>query len=236
MALYPDSIYKRRVLMPPAQGRNEFWNYLADAIDEVFYTLGIDPGIKSLSTIRQPFTINDMVLQDSVNQNKLISLAQLYATYNVQELETLILAANQLGFRFPQSDIFNQDDFLRIVRFVSEYYWEDKGLESWQDFLGFALNAQFQVLNTWTENYMQFYDEGDPIIGTPIYEGGTWYPTTHVVLEYDITKFAGNHAYVVDFFYYFANINLVLWAIRLTQTAYMDPLNAVVDGTMTVIY
>lgn len=222
---------KRQILMPPAQGQNQLFLDLSDSIDEAFEVAGIDPNIAALRTLRQPFTISDMVIESSEQQNQLISLSQV----EKQDLETLILSANMLGFRFRQSDIFTQEDFLRIVTYLGEYYHEDKGTQSWEDFLGFALNAEFKVLNTWTEDYKHFYAEGDPSIGTPVYEGGTWYPTTHVILEYDISRFSGQAASVVEFFYYFANINLVLWAIRLTQTAKMS-LNVAMHGKMTIVY
>jgi hypothetical protein len=222
---------KRQILMPPAQGQNQLYLDLADATDEAFDVLGIDLNIEALRTLRQPFTISDMVVSEAEEQGKLVSLSQV----TTQDLETLILSANMLGFRFRQSDIFTQEDFLRLVTYLGEYYHADKGTQSWEDFLGFALNAEFRVLNTWTEDYVHFYTEGDPAIGTPIHDGGTWYPTTHVVLEYDITRFAGQSASVVEFFYYFANINLVLWAIRLTQTAKMS-LNVALHGKMTVVY
>lgn len=222
---------KRQILMPPAQGQNQLYLDLSDAIDEAFDVLGIDLNIEALRTLRQPFTLSDMVVSEAEEQGKLVSLSQV----TKQDLETLILSANMLGFRFRQSDIFTQEDFLRLVTYLGEYYHTDKGTQSWEDFLGFALNAEFRVLNTWTQDYVHFFTEGDPAIGVPIHDGGTWYPTTHVVLEYDITRFAGQSASVVEFFYYFANINLVLWAIRLTQTATMS-LNVALHGKMTVVY
>jgi hypothetical protein len=68
----------------------------------------------------------------------------------------------------------------------------------------------------WTEDYINFIEEGAPGIGFPVWDGGLWYPTTHVTLEYDPSAFVSLRPKdVTDFFYYFANINLVLAYITL---------------------
>lgn len=46
---------------------------------------------------------------------------------------------------------------------------------------------------------------------TPVWQGGTWFPTTHVRVSFDMAKFAGiNILSLATFFYEFANYNLVL--------------------------
>lgn len=210
----PVFVYKRGILVPPVLNENPLFTDLADAVDEVFYESGIDPAVQELLTIRQPSTIADSVLLAAQESGSLIKESDV----TKQELETLILQANMLGFRFPQSDLFQLEDFKRICESVGQYYFESEGLESWQDFLGYAFNAEFKVIPTWTENYVDFYEEGDAAIGTPIYEGGTWYPTTHVFLQYDISKFPFSSSVVAQFFYTFANISLVLQRVQITQT------------------
>jgi hypothetical protein len=56
--------------------------------------------------------------------------------------------------------------------------------------------------------------EGDPLIGTPIWQGGNWFPTTHVRVTFDGTKFSNvSDSDIVAFFYSFAPYNLVLESI-----------------------
>ena len=63
----------------------------------------------------------------------------------------------------------------------------------------------------WSSDYKTFLEEGDPSIGTPIWQGGDWFPTTHVRLYFDFFKFQGISATDLgNFFYEFANYNLVL--------------------------
>jgi hypothetical protein len=75
----------------------------------------------------------------------------------------------------------------------------------------------------WTTDYITFYPEGDPFIGTPIWEGGSWYPTTHVSINWDSGKFNVPLNNVVSLFNDVSNYNLVLNDISTSIYMWMAP-------------
>ncbi|MDN3160821.1 hypothetical protein P0E55_14025, partial [Enterococcus faecalis] len=104
------------------------------------------------------------------------------------------------------------DSYQAISRWVG-MYWYGKGTRSFIDFINYCLSSFLDVKPMWTQDYVHFYRTGDSRIGTPIWQGGTWYPTTHVQLiakgglgDLDINT-------LVSFFYEIANYNLVLYSV-----------------------
>lgn len=73
--------------------------------------------------------------------------------------------------------------------------------------------------------YGTFYEEDDPIIGTPVWLGGDWFPTSHVNLRYSLAKYGGSldSDEIRQFFNYVANLNLVLDQVILTDTVNLKP-------------
>lgn len=203
---------ERRRLLAPQLEKSEVWTDYADSIDAVFASVGIEDARTKLALLRSPLNLQDVVT--AVDGGTLTALDSVER----QERVTLVKTADMLGFRFYDSTILNVEDYLRLCIFISQYYDEDKGTERFDDFMGFMANVALEVKSTWTEDYVTFYAEGDPAIGTPVYQGGTWYPTTHVILSFGLDKFTGvDRQNLLDFFYYFANINVVLWAIEMTD-------------------
>jgi len=189
------------------------WTDLVESIDKVFSQLDIDDAYRQFQLLRGPINTGDVTyaLKRDV-EGKLVKID------DVEQLErdTLVKLANMLGFSISNSSLLTDDDYIRICQSLGEYYTKNKGTQNWQDFIGFCLNAQFQVLKLWTTDYVTFYEEGDVAIGTPVFSGGTWYPTTHVALEYDAEKFATiARETIEEFFYFFANINIVLMYMKL---------------------
>lgn len=197
--------------MLPPYLEGELWEQLIEALDEAFAPM--DDARRQLQLTRVPVNTDDVVFTTSRDVNRLTRLEDVES----QEREALIQSAKILGFNYRASDLFKPSDYLRISQYIAAYYAETKGTQGWQDFLGFCVNANFQVKSLWTRDYKDFIVEGEPGIGFAVYDGGDWYPTTHVTLEYDPTAFNTlSNKEIGDFFYYFANINLLLQFITLS--------------------
>lgn len=207
-------------LLAPQLSKSQVWTDYAQKIDQVFADLGIDDARTKLQLLRSPINAQDILV--TTNGQTLTTLESVQR----QERATLVKTADMLGFRFYNSELLNAEAYLRLCLYLGQYYDLDKGTERFDDFMGFVVNSTFQVTPTWTQDYVTFYKEGDPAIGTPVYKGGTWYPTTHVFLTFGFGAFPGSlQTSIIDFLYYFANINVVLWAIELIDD----------DATPTVV-
>jgi hypothetical protein len=205
------------------------WEQLTQALDTVWDQLGIDEAIHQVKWLRSPINTQDVVIN---NGDQLVTLQAVPQ----QDRTSLVLTADMLGFRFYETNLLTTGDYLKLCRHLAEYYANDKGTPTWANFLGWCLNANFTVYNTWTENYVDFFVEGDTAIGDSIVDGGTWYPTTHVILEYDQNRFSGvEPAQIIEFFNYFANINLVLWMTQISGKE-LVPLEVAVTGSLRCIY
>lgn len=205
------------------------WANLAESLNKVWSQLGIDDAIEQLKWLRSPINTKDVVVQNGSSLIPLNNMPQ-------QDRTTLVLTADLLGFRYYETSLLDTQDYLKLCRHLAEYYSNDKGTPLWTDFLGWCLDTHFDVYQTWTQDYQTFLLEGDPAIGLSIDKGGTWYPTTHVVLEYDQTRFAGiKPNQLVEFFNYFANVNLVLWMTQLGGTETI-PMEAAMLGSLECVY
>lgn len=132
------------------------------------------------------------------------------------ERSILVYQAEQLGF-FLLSDSLTDEDYKRVVDFVSLYYPES-GTKNFILFMGFVLNAVFTIAQMWSntnpgDDYVLFSElsTGD----VPIWEsGGIWYPTSHVVISYDSLQFPSlSTTDVTTIFYLLAPIHLYLYRI-----------------------
>lgn len=84
--------------------------------------------------------------------------------------------------------------------------------------------------------YSIFREEGDPLIGTPVWLGGDWFPTSHVNLRYSLAKYGGSldSTEIRKFFDYVANLNLVLDAVILSESATIAPVNVGLAAKMKI--
>jgi hypothetical protein len=149
------------------------------------------------------------------------------AGFETLEKTLLVRQANLLGFDFADSDLLTSEDYQRIVRNLA-LYWYGKGTPQFVNFLGFVLNSVIQVRNLWAtpgatwDTYGPFVSEGDPSIGTPVWEGGPWFPTTHVEVQFDPFKFGNlSQSKLLALFYAIANYNLVIERIILDGELYL---------------
>lgn len=219
----------RDKLLSPNYQDLEVWKDLADAIDYVFKDK-IDNPQKLFFLLRDTFPYR-YTEYGQETQSGLFDVDNLFEFAK----EDYMSVNNMLGFQYTDT-FFTRSDFQVISSNIASYY-PDKVTPQFVNFFGYSLNAIFDAQNTWTEDYVTFYVEGDPTIGLPIYKGGTWYPTTHVRLTYDFIKFGLYTPYTVkNFFYYVAPINLVLDKIYYTSVIDIDPFNLAIAAEMTVNY
>lgn len=186
------------------------WRDLADCIDEVY-------GATVGSLIRDLYGLHDVTY---VTESATISK------------ETLLAKGKQLGIT-TDLNMFNSDDVKSFLRHAPEF-WKEKGGRNFIEYMSFVVNAFIEMRYLWSENYEDFYSEGAIEIGTPVYSGGTWYPTSHVYIVYDVDKFRNSvnanftsQEALTKFFYSIAPIQLVIKAFLLTQTTDMEDLKFV---------
>lgn len=222
----------RTNLLPPMLELNPMWVDFANAIETVWANLGIPQAISQLKTLRQPMVVSDQVISTSINEGKLINLSEV----DVLERDALVQTADLLGFRFYESSTLTSTNFLMLCNQLAYYYNQGKGQVQWTDFLSFCLGTPFSVSNTWTEDYVTFYPEGDERIGKPVYDGGTWYPTTHIIVNLEQSRFLGvDTKTLIDLIQYFDNIQLVIHLISVTDQSTINEYMGIASQT-TITY
>jgi hypothetical protein len=199
----------RSILLPPYLEINPYFTDFMDAVDEVFETT-VDKKTEILGNLRNMWVTNPEMEATYINESQLIP----FEAWSQPERDLLVKQVNALGMKLQNAGVVTSDNYQTISRWVGQY-WFGKGTESFINFINYCLSTSLDVRKQWTQDYVNFYDEGDPTIGTAIWDGGTWYPTTHVAViasggleKLDIKT-------LVSFFYEIANYNLVLESVRL---------------------
>lgn len=210
-----DNSIDRRVLLPPNMQDVPVWDEMMQFIDRVLKGK-IDDPTAWLAQLRYLWIEADSAASQ-IEAGQLLDLSD----FEVPEKEILIRQAHQLGFDFQDSDLINAEDYQRIVRNLA-HFWYSKGKPNFIDFLGFVLNSTMTIQNLWSvqgptyDTYGPMLPEGDAGIGAPVWEGGAWFPTTHVNLLFDPFRFnSPSFAKLINLFYAVANYNLVVENILL---------------------
>lgn len=145
---------------------------------------------------------------------------------------------NQLGFVYNDIDFlslpteYDNSDAIQILSdTLGAYYIHTKGTKNFADFFSYCFKAIFRVEQLWSyengnDEYPVMLPASSTGIGTPVWNGGTWYPTSHVNLYYDLAKFGNslNEQAVKDFFVYISPINLVVAFVILEAAVDMGPM------------
>lgn len=179
------------------------WLDLADAIDSVFGE-EITPAMKCLQYIRYLYIPSDAVSTKVANREMVD-----FADFDMPERSVAVQQTNLLGLGASTPSGMTQADFVKLTRNLGGF-WYSKGTSDFIDFVGFCLNTDVSMANLWTNDYVSFYQEGDPVIGTPVWQGGSWYPTTHVSLTWDSGRYTVPLTNLIALFYDIANYNLVI--------------------------
>jgi hypothetical protein len=213
----------RSILLPPYLAINPYFVDFTDAIDTVFDST-IEAKTDALRNIRNMWVTTKAMeekIKDpagSVFSSNNTPLVEFYEWGGVDRT-TLIQQVNLLGMKLTNTGVFSESGFRALSRFLG-VYWFEKGRASTIDFINFCLGSTFRMYRMWTSDYINFLAEGDPGIGTTIYDAvpGIWYPTTHVVIETP-PGYGVDPAVMTEFFYEIVNYNVVLYAIREGQEA-----------------
>lgn len=194
-------------LLPVYLANEPRWVDLCDAIQNTFASQ-VDPGKTTLKNIRNIYVLSDTV-REKIAASQCISPDD----YLMPDSDLSIKQANLLGLRLSNPDGILPELLPNLNRNIGTF-WFSKGLKDFADFVAYVFNTPVTISNMWTENYIYFIPEGNPAIGTPIWEGGTWYPTTHVSINYTEN---GSHPLpiqaVVNIWLDISNYNLVLHGI-----------------------
>jgi hypothetical protein len=209
----------REILLPPYIFQDYFRDFM-DAIDAVFET-NVDIKTEILGDLRNMW-VSNVAMENSLYDNP----AQLvpFSSWSQPERAILVKQVNMLGMKLQSAGLISDDGYQAIARWLGMYWW-GKGTEAFIDFINYSISSSLTVNTLWTSDYVTFLPAGDSGIGTPIWEGGTWYPTTTVEIfaagglqNIDIPT-------LVNFFYEIANYNLVLQAITIVYNMWItdDP-------------
>lgn len=196
----------RSSLMPPYLVNNPYFVEFANSIDYVFST-SVDSSLDTLSNIRNMWVQSPNTEQQVLGQQLIDK-----ELWNLPDRGLSVRQVNMLGMKLFNAGVVTDDAYQTIARFVG-IYWFGKGTWTFMEFINYCLSSDLRLYNLWTENYEDFLPEGDSGIGTPIWEGGTWYPTTHVIIEAKGGLKGLDIRTLQSFFYEIANYNLVLLAI-----------------------
>lgn len=206
----------RSILLPPYLELNPYYGEYTDAIDEVWTELH-DNGAKALQNIRNPWVTSIDLEQKVVDRNVMIELPD----WAIQERETLVKQVNMLGMKLKSAGVLTDQNYQTVSRYLG-MYWRGKGTQAFIDFIDFCLDTTLTVRKFWSEvgpvansyNNMTLEPSPDVPPGTPIWQGGTWFPTTHVAIEaVDGSLGHIDQQTLIQFFYEIANYNLVLQSI-----------------------
>lgn len=217
----------RTVLLPPYLLSNDYYVEYAEALDTVLGP-AVDEKIEIIKNLRNMWVTDPSLAQNYIyadptgydDQNRPIVPMIPFEAWPQFEREIMVKQVNALGMKLQSAGLITDDQYQIISRWVGQY-WFGKGTQSFINFINYCLSSSLTVQRLWTEDYTNFYADGDSTIGTPIWEGGTWYPTSHVT----ITAAGGlqtiDPTSLVTFFYEIANYNLVLQSLVLSYDLWM---------------
>lgn len=216
----------------PGYLKTQRWLDLADAIDAVF---GNEFGMqeKMLKYLRYQYIENENVTQRIAEERPVN-----FMLWDLPDRKTAAEQVELQGFRLYDSGYLNDLRFVSLSRNISDF-WYSKGKADLVDFISFTMNSKVELFNLWTQDYIDFVAEDDLPTGyIPIYEGGTWYPTTHVRLRVDSSTFTQGTQDVLllaRLFLDLANYTLVLHALEEYMKMWVAPVGATLNADDTVI-
>ena len=193
------------VIMPQYMKDSDLLRDLYECIDIVFDKRVYDK-TEILSYLRNMWVSNPDIEEKILNK-ELLDLND----WSLPERVIVGKQLNLLGLHLGESaSLFSAEDFIVLCRYLG-MYWFKKGTKTFMDFVNFCCNTHYRIQNLWTNNYVDFVPEGDERIGTPVWENGSWYPTTHV--SFVTTDGETNILALALLFKEIANYNLVLDSI-----------------------
>jgi len=218
----------RSTLLPPYLASNDYFIEYCNAMDTI-YGPTIDSQLNVLKNIRNVWPQSPQT-ETYVDSNQIIP-SEAWPRFS---RDLIVKITNSLGMKLQSAGVVSDDAYQTISRFVG-MYWFGKGTGAFIEFINYCLSSDFQVFNLWTTDYVNFVPEGDSSIGTPIWDGGPWYPTTHVLIEAHGGLQGIDILTLQQFFYEIANYNLVLQAIDASFDMYIVPDNTPDGKTADIV-
>lgn len=200
----------RSILLPPYLATNQYFVDFMNAVDSVFEPL-VDQKTEIIGDLRNMWVTNPALENDQIADSTLIP----FEAWSQPERSLLVQQVNALGMKLQSAGVLSNDSYQAIARWVG-MYWFGKGTQSFIDFINYSLSSNLTVTKLWTQDYVNFVPEGDATIGTPIWDGGPWYPTTHVAIIASGGLQTLDVQTLITFFYEIANYNLVLYSVELS--------------------
>jgi hypothetical protein len=209
----------RSILLPPYLAVNPYFVDFMNAIDAVFEPL-VDQKTEIIGDLRNMWVTNPALEAGQIADSQMIP----FEAWSQPERDLLVKQVNALGMKLQSAGLIANDNYQAISRWVG-MYWFGKGTASFINFINYSLSTNLAVTKLWTQDYVNFVAEGDQSIGTPIWEGGPWYPTTHVAIIAAGGLQSIDVSDLITFFYEIANYNLVLYSVELSFDMYItdDP-------------
>lgn len=211
----------------PVYMNAQAWQDLSAVLDEVFGT-EVHAFANALFYLRSSFLVDyedgSSTLSPDVAakvQNRELISAQVFTVYD-ETTERLRL--NQLGLPLMNPSVVEipvgttptliNSPVHRLTQNIGAF-WYSKGKASFIDFIAYCMNYQATMNNLWSQDYQTFYQESElPVDYVPIWNGGPWFPTTHVRIALGAVVFDSSQLRSLQaLFYDIANYNLVLESI-----------------------
>lgn len=205
----------RSILLPPYLSETAYFKEFMDAIDTVFSST-VDIKLEALENLRNVWWTNPHT-EKRIDDGLMLAVTD----WRFLDRVGLIKQVNLLGLHLKASGLVSDTGYQALTRFVG-LYWLSKGTANTVDFLNFCIGSNLTIQKLWTQDYVNFYPEGDPLIGSTIYgneghwthifkEGdGTWYPTTHVLVEASGSSVFPDPVALTELLYEILNYNLVV--------------------------
>lgn len=236
--------------------REQVWIDLMDAIDDAFYP-EIDENVLRFRDIWTVDNIHPKVLEQKAGQSLIYYTDNYYKKPNTQFVDAdgnnmrgdiwldkllRIQLMNKLGFDYFDPSAFDSP-FEEAMISQGPIFWGEAGTPSLSKFLGFVLNAQAEIKSLWSksdpdsDSYgTMVYEEEIPEGEKKIFEGGSWFRTSHVDILIDGgVSGAIDVAKLVTFFNKLSNINLVLNKAYINYSGKLQELNLSVVARTRII-
>ncbi len=174
--------------LPSYLHENPIWVALADALGNVFQQYLSTP-TQQLMSVRDVNNFHPAAVAEATGTRMLDSTDATYQGQTWNSKAVRISLATMVGMNFFNlSTITDETVYDNFVKYAVQFFPE-QGTPSWPSFLGFATDTLISISQLWAQTdstgtqYINMTPAGSSAIGTPIWKGGTWFPTSH----YDVT-------------------------------------------------
>ncbi len=174
--------------LPVYLSENPVWVALAQAMDTVLGKVLRVP-TQQLMSVRDVNNYHPSALATKTGVAMLDSSDASWEGEQWNPTSTRISLATMVGMNFYNlAALSDKTIYDQFIKYAVQFYPE-QGTPSWSDYLGFATDTLIEITQLWAQTdstgtqYVNMVPVGDPSIGTPVWAGGTWFPTSH----YDVT-------------------------------------------------